>query len=107
MAVKILSNLYRAFTGPLLILLILSGAQETPETGLYPPIQFARNLAEQQTVEASSTCSSSSCISGCRVCNATCPHGSDLPSFVDLFTVGTAANGVVSQPPYKIAIQLS
>lgn len=95
MIVNIYSNLFRALTG---ILLVLTGAQQTTGTGLYPPIQFARNLAEQQPVKASSTCSSTSCISECRSCNATCPHGSDLPSFVDLLGIGTPADGVVSQP---------
>lgn len=99
---KIPSNQHKAITGLLLLLLMSAVAQDASEAGLYPSIQFTVNLATQQPISATSTCSSTSCISGgCRVCNASCPHGADLPSSIDLLTVGTPASGVVSQQSDK------
>ena len=91
----------RASLYALLILMIVYPTTSQEPGGLFPPIQLQTNLASQQTVTATSTCSSASSAlceggGGCAMCNSTCPFGRELPPSIDLFEAGTAAAGVVS-----------
>lgn len=90
MVLMLQSRFSKALAAFLLMILTSTMAQDVNEGGLYPPIQLQTNLAARQPVTSTSTCAL-----GAR-CNATCPHGQNLPISIDLFRIGTPSGGVVS-----------
>ena len=75
--------------------------------GLFPPVDVLYNYAANKPATATSTCgvsqptsfclpsqSVAQCVSQAHTCNATCPHGTDAPSYQDVLQGAQLHGGV-------------